>query len=55
MEYKVYYDVRFDKQPNIKKIYKNLEEVIDKTKSPRACNTLGEFYQIQDKLEGGKE
>ncbi|MFS8160263.1 MAG: hypothetical protein ACMG6E_08665 [Candidatus Roizmanbacteria bacterium] len=44
LEYKVYYDIRFDKQPKIKKIYASLETVIDKTKSPRACCTLGEFY-----------
>ncbi len=43
-EYKVYYDIRFDKQPRIKKIYAALEQVIEKTKSSRACNTLGEFY-----------
>ena len=30
-------------------------QIVDKTKSVRACNTVGEFYQIQDKLEGGKE
>jgi hypothetical protein len=43
LEYKTYYDIRFDKQPNMKKILKNLETVIEKTKSARACNTLAEF------------
>jgi TPR repeat protein len=32
-----------------------LETVADKTKSTRACNTLAEFYQVQDKKEGSKE
>mmetsp|Transcript_4931 Transcript_4931/g.3533 ORF Transcript_4931/g.3533 Transcript_4931/m.3533 type:complete len:102 (+) Transcript_4931:44-349(+) len=46
LEYKAYFDVRFDKQPRVKKIQDALETVAEKTKSPRACNTLGEFYQI---------
>lgn len=44
IEYKIYHDVRFDKQPNMKKIFENLETVIKKTKSARACNMLAEFY-----------
>jgi TPR repeat protein len=43
IEYKVYFDIRFDKQPRIQKILAHLEQVVDKTKSARACNTLGEF------------
>lgn len=39
----------------MKKIIAALEEVVDKTKSTRACNTLAEFYHAQDKLENGKE
>ena len=44
LEYRVYYEIRYDKQPNMKKLLKNLETVIDKTKSTRALNMLGEFY-----------
>ena len=39
----------------MKKIISNLETVVDKIKSPRACNTLAEFNYAQDKLERGKE
>ena len=52
IEYKTYFDIRYDKQPNMKKLFKNLETVIEKTKSSRACNMLAEFNQIQDKKEG---
>ena len=55
MEYKIYHDIRYDKQPNMKKLFKNLETVIEKTKSTRACNMLAEFNQVQDKKEGSKE
>ena len=34
---------------------KNLETIVDKTKSTRACNTLAEFYQVQDKKDNHKE
>jgi TPR repeat protein len=43
LEYKTYYDIRYDKQPKMKKLFKNLETIIEKTKSTRACNTLAEF------------
>jgi hypothetical protein len=36
----------------MKKLFDNLETVINKTKSARACNMLAEFNQIQDKKEG---
>lgn len=55
LEYKTYYDIRFDKQPNMKKILKNLETIVEKTKSPRALNTLAEFNQVQDKKEGSQQ
>ena len=55
LEYRVYYEIRYDKQPNMKKLLDNLETVINKTKSARALNMLGEFYQIQDKKEESKE
>ena len=46
LEYRVYHEIRFDKQPNMKKLQENLQTVVDKTKSARALNMLGEFYQI---------
>lgn len=46
LEYKTYHEIRFDSQPKLNKILKNLETIVDKTKSTRACNTLGEFYQV---------
>ena len=55
LEYKTYWDIRFDKQPQMKKIISSLEQIVDKTKSVRACNTLAEFNYAQDKLERGKE
>ncbi len=55
LEYKTYFDIRFDKQPNMKKILKNLETVVEKSKSSRSCNTLAEFYQVQDKKEGSQQ
>ena len=39
----------------MKKIISSLEQIVDKTKSVRACNTLAEFNYAQDKLERGKE
>jgi hypothetical protein len=54
MEYKIYHDIRFDKQPNMKKLFKNLETVIERTRSTRACNMLAEFNQMQDKKEGSQ-
>ena len=51
LEYKTYYEIRFDKQPKLNKILKNLETIVEKTRSSRACNTLGEFNQVQDKKE----
>ena len=29
LEYKTYYDIRFDKQPKLKKIISSLEQVVD--------------------------
>lgn len=45
LEYKTMYDVRYDNQPKINKIFKNLETIVEKTKSMKSCNLLGEFYQ----------
>jgi TPR repeat protein len=46
LEYKTYHEIRFDNQPKLNKILKNLEIIAEKTKSSRACNTMGEFYQV---------
>ncbi|TNV72802.1 hypothetical protein FGO68_gene17252 [Halteria grandinella] len=54
MEYKAYHDIRYDKQPNMKKLFQNLETVIEKSRSTRACNMLAEFNQVQDKKEGSQ-
>jgi len=43
LEYKTYWDIRFDRQPNLEKIVANLEKIIAATKSCRACNTLAEL------------
>ena len=45
LEYKTFFDIRYDAQPKITKIFKNLEMIIDKTKSMKSCNMLAEFYQ----------
>lgn len=55
IEYKAFNEIRYDKQPNIKKLFANLAMIIDKLKSPRSCNMLAEFNQVQDKKEDGKE
>ena len=55
LEYRTYHEIRFDKQPNMKKLLTNLETVVEKTRSTRAFNMLGEFNQVQDKKEGSKE
>jgi hypothetical protein len=47
IEYKTYWDIRFDKAPNLKNITKSLNTIIDKTKSSRACNTLAEINHAQ--------
>ena len=43
-EYLAYYDIRFEKVPNIKRIMAYLESVIEKKDSTRALTTLAEFY-----------
>ena len=55
IEFKVYYDIRFAKQPDLKKIQEALHLVADKANSARACNTLAEFAHAQNKVEGYKE
>ncbi len=43
LEYKTYWDIRFDKAPNLQKITENLNKIIDTNKSCRACNTIAEI------------
>lgn len=43
LEYKTYWDIRFDKAPKLEEIVENLEKVVQINKSARACNTLAEL------------
>ena len=43
MEYKTYWDIRFDRSPKLEVIKGNLQKIIDTNKSARACNTLAEL------------
>jgi TPR repeat protein len=43
LEYKTYWDIRFDKQPKLQQIRENLDKIIEANKSCRACNTLAEL------------
>jgi TPR repeat protein len=54
-ELKVYYDIRFAAQPDLKKIEAALHLVAEKGNSSRAYNTLAEFAHAQNKKEGYKE
>ena len=49
LEHLTNWEIRFGKQPNINKIQKNLEQVVEQGKSTRACNTLGEFAHAQSR------
>lgn len=51
LEYKTYYDIRFDTQPNLEKITANLEKIIAGNKSSRACNTLAELNHASAGVE----
>ena len=57
VEYKTYYDIRFDRQPNLKKIMQGLETVVSQvpSRSSRACNTIAEFAHAQSRDEANKE
>lgn len=48
-EYLAYYDIRFEKVPNIRRIMAYLEAVVEKKESTRALTTLAEFYINQRK------
>ena len=54
-EFKVYYDIRFAAQPDLKKIEQTLLHVAEKGHSSRAYNTLAEFAHAQNKKDGFKE
>lgn len=43
IEYKTYWDIRFERRPNLEKIKDDLQKVIDECKSSKACNTLAEL------------
>ena len=43
LEYKTYWDIRFDRNPKLQSIKENLQKIIDANKSTRACNTLAEL------------
>lgn len=47
IEYKTYWDIRFDKAPNLQKVMDQLNKIIDNTKAPRACNTMAEICHSQ--------
>ena len=54
LEYQTYWQIRFDKQPNLKKIQSALEKVVEEGNSAKACNTLAEFAHAQGKTEEQK-
>jgi hypothetical protein len=47
LEYKTYWDIRFDRAPNLTKITENLNKIIEVNKSSRALNTMGELNHAQ--------
>ena len=55
LEYKTYYDIRFEKHPSIKKIVASLEKCVESAQSCRAACTLAEFCAAQPDVEGNKE
>ena len=57
IEYQTYYDIRFAQQPNLKKIMKGLETVVEQApnRSSRACNTIAEFAHAQTADETNKD
>ena len=55
LEYKTYYDIRFEKHPSVEKILKSLETVVNTNKSCRACATLAEFCHAKAQESGNPE
>ena len=54
-EFKCFYDIRFGKTPELKKIESTLNFLAEKGTSARVFNTLAEFAHAQNKKEGFKE
>ena len=54
-EYLAFYDIKFEKVPNLKRITSYLEDVVRENKSTRALNTLAEIYAMQTKQEHSQE
>ena len=55
LEYKTYFDIRFDARPQIDKIIGALEQSVAINKSTRACATLAELCHAKQAEEGNKE
>lgn len=56
LEYKTYYDIRFDRHPKLEKIEGALYRIVDEAKdSTRAANTLAEFSHAQNSKADHKE
>ena len=43
LEYKTYWDIRFDPSPKLRLIKENLEKIVDNNKSCKALNILAEL------------
>ena len=43
LEYKTYWDIRFDRNPKLPQIKENLQKIIEANQSTRACNVLAEL------------
>ena len=55
LEYKTYYDIRFERHPSIEKIISSLEKCAKELNSSKACATLAEFCHAKAQEEGNKE
>jgi TPR repeat protein len=55
IEFKTYYDIRFEKHPSVEKIVKSLETCVAKAKSARACATLAELCHAKQEEGGNRE
>lgn len=47
LEYKTYWDIRFEQRPNLVKIKESLEKIVDSNKSCKALNILAELAHAQ--------
>ena len=55
LEYKTYWDIRFERAPKLPQIKENLQKIIDTNKSTRACNVLAELNHASAGSELAKE